>query len=181
MKTANLRRAIGAAAIVSAFAATGAVAGDAERAPEDKRAVITAVSDGKNLAFQGDKTVSSGSKLTYVDATNPKKVGPHTFTLIKKGLIPESKSEMKACGQLQGVCGDIAKAHEIDLKTFEVAKPIVEVGEKGWDTSFGKIGDTFYEDKKGSTNSRTVSAEPGTTLHYFCVVHPFMKGKIKVE
>ena len=185
MGKAGIRRAAGAAAIaalgLAGYVTTGASADGTDRGKDGKRAVITAVSDGKVLEFQGDRTVSSGSKLTYVDSTNPKKVGPHTFTLIRKRAIPESKSEVKECEMLEGVCGNIATAHELNPETFEIAKPIVDAGEKGWDTSFGKTGDTFYEEEKGSTNSRKVTAEPGTTLHYFCVVHPFMKGKIKVE
>jgi hypothetical protein len=30
------------------------------------------------------------------------------------------------------------------------------------------------------TASAVVSAEPGTVLHYFCIVHPWMQGQIKV-
>ena len=184
MKKAGFRGlgAAGAIAVLgfAGYAATAAT-GQADRAKDGNRAVITAVAEGKDLRFEGDRTVEAGAKLTFVDATNPKKVGPHTFTLIKKRALPESKSEMKECGNLQGVCGRVAKAHELDPETFEIGKPKVDAGERGWDTSFGRTGDTFYDEKKGSRNTREVTAEAGSTLRYFCVVHPFMQGKIRVE
>jgi len=184
MNARHLRRAgaIGAVVALGAagLASTGATA-DSKVPAVKKAATITMVADGHNLGYEGDRSVDAGAKLTIVDATNPKKVGPHTFTLIKKGAMPESKAEMKECEELGGVCGKIAEAHEVNMETFEIGAPIVDAGEKGWDTSFGKTGDTFYDEKKGSTNSRKVTAEAGTTLHYFCVIHPFMQGKIKVK
>jgi hypothetical protein len=35
--------------------------------------------------------------IGIVDKTNPKKVGPHTFSLVKKGLRPETTNEIKNC------------------------------------------------------------------------------------
>ncbi|MEA2246477.1 MAG: hypothetical protein QOH46_1006, partial [Solirubrobacteraceae bacterium] len=47
---------------------------------------IKIVMKGKNPTFKGPKRISRGEKLTIVNKTKPKKIGPHTFTLIKKGL-----------------------------------------------------------------------------------------------
>ena len=65
-------------------------------------------------------------------------------------------------------------------RPFEVNRPKIEVGSKGWDQSFGKIGDSWYTEIQGAHNTRKVSANDGKTLYYFCLVHPFMQGKIKV-
>ena len=142
---------------------------------------ITATSNGHNLEFQGDKKVKSGSQLQIVNATDPTQVGPHTFTLVKKSELPTTKQEMKDCEKLQSkLCQDVAKAQKVNTKTFEVKKPVVDAGKKGWDKSFGKRGDTWYTQTEGEFNQRKVRAKPGTTLYYLCVVHPFMQGKIKV-
>ena len=61
-----------------------------------------------------------------------------------------------------------------------VNKPRVEVGRKGWDNAFGKTGDSQFIPAAGGHNTRRVSANAGKTIHYFCLVHPFMQGKIKV-
>ena len=138
---------------------------------------------GKNadLFFKGPKEVEKGTKLEIVNKTSPSKVGPHTFTLIKKNRLPKTKKEIKACEKLElAVCVNGAEAHEVNLMTFEVNRPKVEVGKKGWDQAFGKIGDSWYTETAGEHNTRKVSADDGKTLHYYCLVHPFMQGKIKV-
>src|SRR6185503_5092137 len=113
--------------------------------------------------------------------TSPSKVGPHTFTLIKQNRLPSTKQEVKDCEKLKlAVCVNAFKAHEVDPNTFEVNRPNVEVGKKGWDKSFGKTGDSWFTGAAGDHNTRKVSANDGKTLYYFCLVHPFMQGKVKV-
>ena len=151
-------------------------------------ATITMKLKGKGKSavpyFTGPKTVAHGAKLKIVNDTAPKAIGPHTFSLVKAGLVPKgAKAQSKCAGEnaLTGLCLTIAKAHEVDLKTFKVSKPIVETGRTGWDTSFGKTGDSWYTETKGEKTSRIVTAKAGTTLTYFCAVHPNMVGKIKVK
>jgi plastocyanin len=64
----------------------------------------------------------------------------------------------------------------------KIHKPKVDVGKTGWDKSFGKTGDSWFtgEKRKGTKNTRKVSAAVGTTLYFMCAVHPGMQGKIKV-
>ena len=56
-------------------------------------------------------------------------------------------------------------------------------GKKGWDKEFTKTkkGDSWFTDQRGATETRKVKADVGKTLGYFCVVHPFMRGKLEVE
>lgn len=183
-KRAKMRRA-GAVALTmtaaaAALASTGAAASDQDAGvAKAGAATITATANGKNLEFQGDRTVKAGSPLKVVNATDPKKVGPHTFTLVKRKNLPTTKSEMKECGRLQSkVCADVAKAHEVGKRG--VGKPVVDAAKRGWDKSFGRRGDSWVSHGEGETEKRKVVAKPGTTLSYFCVVHPFMHGKIKV-
>jgi hypothetical protein len=168
--------ALGATGLV----ATGATADSNDRAAKEK-AVITMAVDGKDFIFEGPKSVESGAKLEIVNDTKPKKVGPHTFSLVKKNTLPETKQDGKNCEQFKGICGKVAAAHEVNPETFEIGAPDVDVAKKGWDASFGKEGDTWYTETEGEETSRKVSAEAGTKLYYLCVVHPFMQGKIKVK
>lgn len=158
---------------------SAASAGDAP-AKRVSVATIDMYQKGRDLGFSGPRRVSRGSELIIDNRTDPNNVGPHTFTLIRKRRLPTTRNQMKNCERNKGVCGKIAVAHEFDPKTFVVNKPDVDVGRLGWDRSFGKQGDSWYTETKGEQTSRIVSARPGTTLRYFCVVHPFMKGKIKV-
>lgn len=184
MRVTHLRR-IGALAAVSAVgigAVTSVGASAAgKQTDEPTAATITMVSNGKNLEFQGPRTVSAGAKLQIVNATDPSKVGPHTFTLVDKDLVPKSKQDIKDCFKLKlEVCTDVLNAHKVNIKTEKIGKPVVDVGAKGWDTSFGKKGDTWFSLEEGETHDRQVTAKPGDTLYYFCAIHPFMQGKIKV-
>jgi plastocyanin len=46
-----------------------------------------------------------------------------------------------------------------------------------------ETGDSIAVQSGGPHNSITikVTAKPGTTLHFFCAVHPWMQGKIVVS
>lgn len=170
---------VAAAAGVLASAGGPATAGQVASNHGDV-AKIKMVQKGRDLTFTGPKEVEKGAKLRIVNDTNPKKVGPHTFTLITSKNMPTSKKKQKKCEELEGVCGDIAAAHKFDPKTNKVNKPSVDAGKKGWDKPFGTKGDSWYTEKNGTIAGRKVTAKPGTVLRFFCVVHPFMKGKIKV-
>jgi hypothetical protein len=170
-----------AAAGVVGVATMSASASDAGKAAGKDVAKIKMKADGKDLFFTGPKKVEKGTKLEIVNKTSPSKVGPHTFTLIKKNRLPKTKQEMKKCENVKlAVCVNVVKAHEADPQTGEVKKPKVEVGRKGWDKSFGRTGDSVFLGAAGEHNTRKVSANDGKTLYYFCAVHPFMQGKIKV-
>jgi hypothetical protein len=178
-------RAGGVLAALSALTVV-VVGGAASADTTAKRATakITMEKDGRNLFFNGPETVEKGSKLKIENLTSPRKVGPHTFTLVKKGALPTSRREIKKCGSVElPVCLKTLEAHETDPKTFEVGKADVENGKKGWDAAFSsrRAGDSWYTEKKGDSESRKVSAGDGKRLYFFCVVHPEMAGKIKVE
>lgn len=176
-----MNRRIFLAAVGAAAVALAAIpASPAQSSSHPNAAKITMVAEGKTLGFEGPKTVRSGSRLKVRNDTNPKKVGPHTLTLLTSKNMPTSKKQVKQCAQLKGLCGDIADAHELDRETFEIGRINVDPGEKGWDQPFGKVGDSWYVDRKSDVTARTVTAKPGTILRFFCVVHPLMQGKIKV-
>jgi hypothetical protein len=144
-------------------------------------ATITAYAHGKQMGFKGPRTVKAGSELAIVNDTDPQQVGPHTFTLVSKKQLPTGRKQMKNCERIKSkLCKRIVRAHRANPKTGVVKRPDVDVGKSGWDRSFGKRGDSWFMPGLGSSTERIVSAKPGTTLHYFCVIHPWMQGKIKV-
>ena len=133
-------------------------------------------------AFIGDESVAAGQDLKIVNNSKPKQIGPHTFSLIEKGSLPVTEDEMKKCAKLKlPVCVNVFKAHDVSKKGV-VRKPNVDKGLDGWDKSFNDEvkGDTWFTEAKGESETRTVSAAPGSTLYYFCLVHPEMQGAIGV-
>ena len=187
MRKAHLRRAgaltaVTAVSVIGFATVGGASAKPVHKADEGTAATITMAATGKNLVFTGPRKVSSGSQLTIVNATDPSEVGPHTFTLVKKNELPKGNQEIKDCEKLKSdFCAGIAKDHKVNLKTGKVGKPSIDVGKTGWDKSYGKKGDSWVAQSEGATQERVVSARPGKTLYYVCLVHPFMQGKIKVK
>jgi hypothetical protein len=174
---------VGAIAAALAVGATGVVSvgGAAGKAADGKTAKIKMIADGKDLLFKGPRKVEAGSELEVINKTDPDQAGPHTFTLVDPESLPETKKQIKDCERLKSeFCMNIAEKHKVNLETFEIGKPSLDYGKKGWDKSFGKRGDSWFAGGEGDTQARAVSAKPGTTLYYFCAVHPFMQGKIKV-
>ena len=146
-----------------------------------KPITIRAVQKGKSLVYTGPNKVERGAKLTVVNETNPKKVGPHTFSLVKRSLLPDTAKEQRDCGRkLEGVCGRIVKAHKVNLQTGAVNRPSVDVRKTGWDKQFGKKGDSFVTEQEDEKQTRKVKAKVGTRLTFFCAVHPEMQKKVRV-
>lgn len=134
---------------------------------------------GKNLRFVGPDTISSGERLAVKNRTNPRQVGPHTFSLVADKHRP-SRGEYNACYQGGGVCNAIFEAHEAGPKG--IGKRSVDDGRPGWDLHFNKRreGDSWVTDDRGARHARVVSARPGTTLYLFCAIHPNMQDQIRV-
>lgn len=171
--------AVGAAAV----AFTASAAADQERPTAGEDTTLKMKVDGRDLDFFGGKTVGAGDKLTIVNKTDPMEVGPHSFTLIKPSLMDEAK-ERKACERFESrVCQNILEAHQVGPPPdFPIGKPNVGVGDHGWDVEFTnkKKGDSWITQEKGEKEVRRVRAGEGDTLGYFCIVHPFMRGKLEV-
>jgi plastocyanin len=171
---------VGAAAI----AFTGSAAAEGERAAGGGgKATIKMKIEGRDLDFFGDRTVGEGEKLTVVNKTSPRQIGPHTFTLVKPSLV-DTRAERRACVRLESrLCRLIFRAHEVGPPPdFPVGKPNLDFGKRGWDKEFTKEnkGDSWFTAERGAKESRKVRADAGETLSFFCIVHPNMRGKIEV-
>jgi hypothetical protein len=171
---------------VSAAALTLAIgAGTAGAAtPTGVTQVITMDLTKGKLKFSGPKTVTAGDQLEILNDTNPKQVGPHTFSLVTKGSLPKTAKARNTCFVPKKICFTIAKWHGFNPKTERITVPLAKAGPAGWSTmgSTGKKGDSWFtgEKKKGTHVSQEVTAAPGTTLYYLCAVHAEMQGKVDV-
>jgi plastocyanin len=182
---ARMPRLLAATAALAALTVVG-VGGSATAASSSDKAHATVIKmkqDGKELFFDGPATVAAGTVLKIKNTTDPAKIGPHTFSLVKEKEIPTEPADIKACGKkLKGICGAVVLWHKVNLQTGEVGVNPVEAGGKGWDKegSLKVKGDSWVAEKEGATFKQEVTAEPGTTLHFICVVHPEMQGSITV-
>jgi len=144
---------------------------------------------GQNLFFKvPDGGVQSGSDLRIVNKTNPRQIGPHTFSLVVPKDIPKTQQDERDCFHGHHICRRVAKAwHQFDFSVNppEPAVNPVDPGADGWDQE-GRLdpsrkGDSFFFDSEGEKHAEVVSAAPGTVLHFMCIVHPFMHGHIEVK
>jgi hypothetical protein len=106
-----------------------------------------------------DRAVRSGGKVRLANKA-------------KTEDLPRTAQQAFQCA----VCGGFFEAHEANEETGDVGKPVVEVGEPGFD----KPGDSIFV-APGATVRFDVSADRGKTLYYLCAVHPWMQGKLRVK
>lgn len=96
---------------------------------------------------------------------------PHTATLVRAADVPDTIGEIFGC--FEGLCGQTLAQHF----PSETAPPktLVNAGRTGLNTA----GDSrlFFP---GQSVFATVTAPPGSTLHYICAFHPWMQAKIDV-
>jgi hypothetical protein len=171
-----------------AMALLGSAIAGAETAPAPVAApkgVIKMVLHGKKLGFEGPETIEEGAALEIYNSTNPRQVGPHTFSLVTKGSLPKTKQAEKSCFTPKHICLAIAEWQHFDPKTEKVGLNLVKAGPPGWSTSGdakGTTGDSWFtgETKSGTHITQTVTAKAGTTLYYVCAIHPWMQGSIEV-
>jgi hypothetical protein len=174
------------AALVVALLASGSAGAAETPASPSEKAVIDMVLKGKKMSFEGPEVVYQGQQLEIFNDTNPRQVGPHTFSLVEKGTLPKTKAAEKSCFTPGHICMSIAKWHGFDPKTEKITVNPVKAGPEGWSTAGnnkGKKGDSWFtgETKKGTHFSEEVTAKAGSTLYFICAVHPWMQGSVKVE
>lgn len=138
------------------------------------------------LKFVGPASVHQGDNLTVISETNPKKVGPHTFSLVTKGTLPKTPGARKSCFAPKHICMSIAKWHGFSPKTERISINPANAGPEGWSTPGNntKKGDSWFsgEAKAGTSITQPVTADPATTptLYFICAIHPWMQGKTDV-
>jgi plastocyanin len=133
----------------------------------------------RNFRFApGDITVNSGDIVTWLD--KDKLDVPHTITIVDPEDLPVDFATAYLClgsdiipgVDFDGLCLPFLAAHG----GIAFSTPVVNVGSAGLDVP----GDSLFLAADGSVSAQ-VTAAPGTTLHYMCIVHPWMQGTITVE
>ncbi len=137
------------------------------------------------LKFVGPKTVAQGDELKIVNSTDPKKMGPHTFSLVTEGSLPKTPGARKKCFTPNHICKAIADWHGVKGEGPVKINP-VEAGEAGWDTEGSSAtveGDSWFSGKKGQSFGQQVTADTSAgpkRIHFLCAVHPWMQGSVNV-
>lgn len=177
----TLALAVSAAALTLAVGGAG-VAGAAT--PTGNTDVISIELTKGKLKFVGPESVTVGDQLEISNKTNPKQVGPHTFSLVTKSSLPKTPKARKNCFTPKHICLAVAIWHGFNPKTEQITKNPAKAGPAGWSTAgnaTNKKGDSWFSgEKKGGHFSQEVTAEAGSTLYYLCAVHPWMQGQVKV-
>jgi hypothetical protein len=173
-------RAIALAAPLAAIVLAPGLAGAAVTPTGVTDTIHIELTKGK-LKFVAPGSVTQGDQLEIVNDTNPKQVGPHSFSLVTKGSLPKTGQARKSCFTPKHICLSIAKWHGFNPKTEKISIDPVEAGPEGWSTmgSTSKKGDSWFTEKKGDSLTQLVSSQP-QTLYFMCAVHPWMQGKINV-
>jgi plastocyanin len=130
-----------------------------------------------NLRFAPENIrVDKGDTVTWAD--NALTTVPHTITIVDPKILPVDFATAYICLWdkrilgVDGPCLQFMDAHG----GVPPSTPVVNVGDKGLDVS----GDSIFLPPNGSVSAQ-VTARPGTTLHYICIIHPWMQGSITVE
>jgi hypothetical protein len=175
---------LAAALAVMAVSAGSAAAAEPPPLPEPTGNTVTiAVEEvaGK-LVFVGPDTVVEGDELEVVDKTNPQKVGPVTFSLVRRGYLPKTRHAQAICFSPGRICWAIAEWQGVHGEGIPTINP-AEAGSPGWDTMGTKTlpGDSWYSgSERGARFAQQVTAKAGTRLWFMDAIHPWLRGTIKV-
>jgi plastocyanin len=148
-------------------------------------ATVYMKADKKGLRFEAPKTVVNGETLDVVNQSNPKKVGPHTFSLVTKASLPKTPKAHQLCFTPKHICKAIAAWHGVKGNGPVKVNP-VDVGPEGWSTmgSVTAKGDSWFTGEKAGTSFElpvNVDTSAGASRIYFiCAIHSGMQGSINV-
>ena len=134
------------------------------------------------LRFVGPATVTAGDQLRIVNRTNPEQVGPLTFSLVTRGVVPRSAAARRNCALPGHICSAIAGWHGYGASERVEINP-VKAGPPGWSTpgdAKGRVGDSWFTDERGESFSQVVSPLAPSVLYYFDAIHPWLHGRLTV-
>jgi len=167
--------------------ATSAAAAEGEGAPPaveptGKTVTITVREVAGELRFVGPATVTAGDELKIVNRTDPRRLGPITFSLVRRGHLPKTRRAQVFCFTPGHICWSIAEWQGVHGEGTPTVNP-VEAGESGWDTMGANDipGDSWFSGAEaGASFAQEVTAKPGTRLWFMDAIHPWLRGTIKV-
>jgi plastocyanin len=130
-----------------------------------------------NLRFAPENIkVEKGDTVTWKDDALTSV--PHTITIFDPTVLPVDFATAYICNWdkrilgVDGPCLEFMDAHG----GIPPSTPVVNAGRNGIDVA----GDSIFLPPNGSVSAQ-VTAGPGTTLRYICIIHPWMQGSITVE
>jgi len=130
-----------------------------------------------NLRFAPESIkVEKGDTVTWKDDALTSV--PHTITIFDPTVLPVDFATAYICNWdkrilgVDGPCLEFMDAHG----GIPPTTPVVNAGRNGLDVA----GDSIFLPPNDSVSAQ-VTAGPGTTLHYICIIHPWMQGSITVE
>ncbi len=190
-RTFHTALALGGVSVCAAgFAAAGAVGKSAPRASTARKAAVIKTKGSDHFApnpnnppgkedvltlgwFPGTITVHSGQKVTLVDGDN---FGdPHVLAISPKKDLPKNdKGNPFSNPVVHMVANEVLNDPSNPNAGFKTT--IANRGKNG----LNEKGDAIVLEHKGAKVTWFVSAKPGTVLHYFCAIHFWMQGEIKV-
>lgn len=125
----------------------------------------------------GTVTVKSGDSITFEFGN--REMEPHTLTIASKGQLPTTAAAVEQCAACRLATSHLKNPKGQPGPGNPIVRWVLNKGLPGLDT----VGDSVAIQPGGPHKSITikVSAKPGTTLYFFCAVHPWMQGKIVVK
>lgn len=184
MKHRNLKSGIACCLAVgvagAAFAASGSAATSAPTKTTISVKTSTKIKPNRYLqdGLRWNKDVykiKSGGTLHVVNTAADE--GPHTFTVVKKKDLPKSLN----CP----ICDKLGAAHGADPNSD--APPAFQFLENGKGSlvapNVDRPGDSGVTGpgQKGEFINLKVTAKPGKTLYFMCLIHPWMQAKVQVK
>jgi hypothetical protein len=169
-------------AALAALLALGSAGASRAAEPTGNTVRIKVVEAGGGLKYVGPKTVAEGDTLEVVNRTNPLKVGPVTFSLVRPGYLPKTKRARERCFTPGHICWAIAEWQGVGGDGLPTINP-VEAGLPGWDTSGTTSipGDSWYSGSKpGTSFAQEVTATAPRRLWFMDAIHPVLHGTIRV-
>jgi hypothetical protein len=181
----RLGAALAALALMPAVAASGAAAAEVPAPlpePTGHTATIAFSEVAGKLRFVGPSTVAVGDELEIANKTNPLKVGPVTFSLVRPGYLPKTRHAQEVCFTPGHICWAIAEWQGVHGEGVPTINP-AEAGAPGWDTSGapGVPGDSWFSGTApGGSFSQEVTAKAGRRLWFMDAIHPALRGTVRV-
>jgi hypothetical protein len=150
--------------------------------PTGNTVTITVEEVAGKLEFVAPETVVEGDELEIADKTDPQRVGPITFSLVRRGYLPKTRRAQAICFTPGHICWSIAEWQGVHGEGMPTINP-AEAGAPGWDTMGTKtvLGDSWFSGtERGGRFAQPVTAKAGTRLWFMDAIHPWMRGTIKV-
>lgn len=186
LKQRRLPVALAASMLAVAVAIPALASGESGETSASVANTVFMKADKGGMRFEAPKTITAGEELTVLNQTNPRQVGPHTFSLVTKSSLPKTPKARQLCFTPKHICMSIAKWHGVKGNGPVKVNP-VETGVAGWDTlgsSASKKGDSWFTGNKPKTSiTQPVSADTSagpTRIYFLCAIHPWMQGTINV-